>query len=234
MQAPEPSIEALSPAQKTMRAKIEKRVYEVVQTMDPSGDNTKYWKGFFSKLDDKGFAEFMNLLKEKKAQMFITMPNMKKTLRIGDLLKAAEKVGLKTSQRLWMPDRTSGKKFLTNQKYLILTLPIRRAQQEWDKKLSVPSRDRKVDALTGQVIAEDKGCSLSAPEIQSLNVRGLHNVMSELVRVRGGDVHAYGDFNRQLQENGSAQLSTLDPSTRARSATIAKVLLQSMMLDNNL
>ena len=166
--------------------------------------------------------------------MFITMPNMKKTLKIVDLLKAAEKVGLKTSQRLWMPDRTSGKKFLTNQKYLILTLPIRRAQQEWDKKLSVPSRDRKVDALTGQVIAEDKGWSFSDPEIQSLNVRGLHNVMSELVRVRGGDVHAYGDFNRQLQENGSAQLSTLDPSTRARSATIAKVLLQSMMLDNNL
>jgi hypothetical protein len=56
----------------------------------------------------------------------------------------------------------------------------------------------------------------------------------ELVRVRGGDVTAYGDFKRQQQETGEVSLSSLNPNTRARSADVAKVLMYGMMLDSNL
>ena len=233
-QSPTASQEALSPMQK-VRARIQRMVAEAMDKLDPSGDNTRRWNGFFGKLDDKGFTRFMQYLKDKKVAVNIIMPNIKKPLKIKDLLDAAKVVGLKTSHRLWMPDRTRpGKKYLTNEKYLVLTLPIRRAQQEWDKKLSVPSRDKRIDALTGQVASDDRACAISAPEIQSLNVRGLHNVLSELVRVRGGDVAAYGDMNRQLQENGEARLSALDPRTRARAGVIAHILLEGMMIENNM
>lgn len=232
--SPEIAQEALNPVQKK-RAKIQQMVLDAMTKLDPSGDNTRRWQGFFSKLDDKHFDTFMKNLANKKVAMNIIMPNLKKPLKIKDLLEAAKTVNLTLSHRLWMPDRTRpGKKYLTNEKYLVLTLPVRRAQQEWDKKLSVPSRDRKIDALTGQVSGEDDACSISAPEIQSLNVRGLHNVLSEIVRVRGGDVAAYGDMNRQLQENGEARLDSLDPRTRARAGTIAHILLEGMMIENNL
>lgn len=232
--SPEIAQEALNPVQKK-RAKIQQMVLDAMTKLDPSGDNTRRWQGFFSKLDDKHFDTFMKNLTNKKVAMNIIMPNLKKPLKIKDLLEAAKTVNLTLSHRLWMPDRTRpGKKYLTNEKYLVLTLPVRRAQQEWDKKLSVPSRDRKIDALTGQVSGEDDACSISAPEIQSLNVRGLHNVLSEIVRVRGGDVAAYGDMNRQLQENGEARLDSLDPRTRARAGTIAHILLEGMMIENNL
>lgn len=233
-QSPEAAQEALNPVQRK-RVKIQQMVLEAMSKLDPSGDNTKRWQGFFNKLDDKNFDKFMKNLKDKKVAMNIIMPNLKKPLKIKYLLDAAETVGLKLSHRLWMPDRTRpGKKYLTNEKYLVLTLPIRRAQQEWDKKLSVPSRDRKIDALTGQVVSDDSACAISAPEIQSLNVRGLHNVLNEIVRVRGGDVAAYGDMNRQLQENGEARLESLDPRTRARAGTIAHILLEGMMIENNM
>ena len=81
---------------------------------------------------------------------------------------------------------------------------------------------------------DDRACHLSTPEIQSLSTRGLDATLTELVKVRGGDVVAYGDFKRQLEESGEARLESLDPRTRARSGILAKVLLQSMMLDNNL
>ena len=106
-------------------------------------------------------------------------------------------------------------------------------QQEWDKKLSVPARDKTVDALSGQVVGEDKACSISAPEIQSLGVRGLKNTMLEVVKVRGGDVTAYGDFKRQMQENGRVTLQSLDPRTRVRSADMVKVLFRGMHIDCN-
>ena len=154
---------------------------------------------------------------------------------LGLLLDAAKAVDYKTSHRLWMPDRTRpGKKYLTNESYLVFTLPIRRAQQEVDKKLSVSERDNKIDALTGQVVSTDKASSISAIEIQNLHVRGLDQTLAELVRVRGGDINAYGDFSRQLEENGEAKLSSLDPRTRARAATISKVLLEGMMIENNI
>ena len=230
MAAPTPS-----PAQlKERRKRIETMVAKTMSILDPAGDNTKRWKKFFESLDDKAFCEFIEHLRNRESAMNIIMPNMVKTLKIPDILMAAKEVGLKTSHRLWLIDKTTGRKYLTNEKYLVLNIPIRRAQQEWDKKLSVPSRDKKVDALTGQVVSEDKACAISAPEIQSLSVRGLEKTLQELVKVRGGDVTAYGDFTRQLMENGEAKLESLDPRTRARSATIAKVLLEGMMISNNL
>lgn len=225
----------MTPEQQKAAIAIKDRILKTVKLLDPAGDNEARWKGFFDSLDDKGFERFMNLLKRGEVALNIIMPNMQKVIKITDTLKAAAYVGLKTSHRLWMPDLTRpGKKYLTPEKYLVLELPIRRAQQAVDKKMSVPSRDRHTDALTGQVISDDKSCSISAPEIQALHVRGLHNTLTELVRVRGGDVNAYGDYNRQLQENGSASLATIDNSTRARSAVMTRILLQSMGIDNNM
>ena len=226
---------------KERREKITKLVASVMAKLDPpakgqeQGDNEKFWTDLLTGFTDEQFGQFIRMIKNKKASLYITMPNMTKSLKINNLVAAADSLGLPLSHRLWLPDKTRpGKKYLTNEKYLVLELPIRRAQQEWDKKLSVPSRAKKVDALTGQVVGDDRACAISSPEIQALNVRGLPNTMMEIVKVRGGDVHAYSDFNRQLMENGQASLSKLDPRSRARSATIAHVLLESMLIANNL
>ena len=217
-----------------VRAKIEARICKVLDIMDPSGDNSKRMKAMFAGMNNAGFAKFMEYVKNGEYQLNLVMPNVSKPVKIENFLAAAKEVGLNLQQRIWMTDEVTGKKYLTNEPYLILTLPIRRTQQEWDKKLSVPSRDKKVDHLTGQVTGEDDAAALSAPEIQALGTRGLDKVLMELVRVRGGDVTAYGDFKRQQQETGQASIDTLNPNTRARSADIARVLMYGMMLDSNL
>lgn len=217
-----------------LRAKIEARICQVLDIMDPSGDNSKRMKEMFSKMSLSGFDKFMRFVRDGQYQINLVMPNVSKPVKIENFLAAAKEVGLNLQQRLWMTDEITGKKYLTNESYLILNLPIRRTQQEWDKKLSVPSRDKKVDHLTGQVVGEDDAAALSAPEIQALGTRGLDKVLMELVRVRGGDVTAYGDFKRQQQETGEVSLSSLNPNTRARSADVAKVLMYGMMLDSNL
>ena len=218
---------------KKKRQKITDYILKVMTAMDPSGDNTKRWKEFLGGMSDTKFAEFMELIRKKEYQLNLIAPNMKKILKISDLVNASKVVGRKLSHRLWLRDKVTGRKYLTNNEHLVLTLPIRRAQQEWDKKLSVPARDKTVDALSGQVVGEDKACSISAPEIQSLGVRGLKNTMLEVVKVRGGDVTAYGDFKRQMQENGRVTLQSLDPRTRVRSADMVKVLFRGMHIDCN-
>ena len=220
---------------KKRRTAIQNAIYAVVQKMDPAGDNTKRWKAILDGMSDKQFAEFMVHLKKGEVQLNIVMPNIKKVPKIQNLMEAAKMVGLELSHRLWLEDKTRpGKKFLTNEKYLVLEIPIRRAQQEWDKKLQVPSRDTHVDALTGQVILDDRACHLSLDEIHGLSSKRLDKTLDELVKIRGGDVIAYGEFKRQLEESGEASAASIDPRTRARSGVIAHVLLQSMMIDNNL
>lgn len=219
---------------KKVRAQIEARIYKVLDLLDPSGDNSKRMKQMFDKMNDAGFARFMETVKAGDYQLNLVMPNVTKPVKIQNLIKAAKEVNINLQQRLWMTDRVTGKKYLTNEAYLILQLPIRRTQQEWDKKISVPSRDRKIDHLTGQVMGDDDAVALSAPEIQSLGARGLEKSILELIKVRGGDTTAYGDFKRQQQETGQVSLGLLSPNTRVRSADIARVLLTGMMLDNNL
>ncbi len=227
-------METLTDKGKDKRKRITEYIVKVMNTLDPSGDNGKRYTTFLGKMSDNEFITFMDYLSKKKTAINIVMPNMKKTLRIPDIIKALHVVDLNVYHKLWLQDRTTGRKYLTNEKYLVLQLPIRRAQQEVDKKLSVPSRDQKIDALTGQVTGPDKACALSSPEIQSLNTRGLEATLNELVRVRGGDINAYGDFKRQLEETGGAELNTLDPRTRTRASVIAGVYLTAMLFDNNL
>lgn len=228
-----PATEAVKDSKKK-RAKIEEYIVGRMKTLDPSGDNAKRYQEMFKGMSDSAFSEYMENIRSGKEQINLIMPNMTKHMNIRDLLKAAKEVGVKLGHRLWLTDRVSGRKYLTNEEYLVLTLPVRRAQQEWDKKLSVPERDKTIDSMTGQVMRGDDACSLSAPEIQSLGARGLSATLTELIKVRGGDVSAYGDFKRQMQENGQSQLNVLDPRTRVRSAEIGKVWLRGMMLDSNL
>lgn len=229
----QPSLEGLTDP-KSKRQAIEAYVLKVMKQLDPAGDNEDRWKKFFASLSDKAFNEYMEHIRKSECQLNLVMPNMKKTLKMQDLINAAKTVNLKVAHRLWLTDRVTGRKYLTNEEHLVLMLYIRRAQQEWDKKISVPARDKSVDLLTGQVVGADRNCALAADEIRSLGSRGLTNTLIELARVRGGDVTAYGDFKRQMQENGSVRLESLDPSTRVRSADVAKILFRGMMLDCNL
>lgn len=229
----QPATEGLTDP-KNKRKLIESKVLKVMKILDPAGDNEKRWANFFKSLNDKQFNEYMEHVRKNECQLNLVMPNLKKTLKISDLVAAAKEVDLKLAHRLWLTDKVSGRRYLTNEEHLVLMLSIRRAQQEWDKKISVPSRDKSVDLLTGQVVGDDRNCALTADEIRSLGARGLENTLIELAKVRGGDVTAYGDFKRQMQENGTVKLSSLDPSTRVRSADVAKILFRGMMLDCNL
>ena len=228
------ATEVLSEKGKDKRKRIIAHIVKVMDTLDPSGDNGRRYQNLLGKMSDNDFIRFMTDLSKGAIAINIIMPNMKKSLKIHDLIRGLSVVDLNVYHKLWLTDVTTGRKYLTNEKYLVLQLPIRRAQQEVDKKLSVPSRDQRIDALTGQVSGPDRACALSAPEIQSLNTRGLEATLNELVRVRGGDINAYGDFKRQLEETGGAELNALDPRTRTRSSVIAKVLLTALLFDNNL
>ena len=232
------SVEAQQSSTPSKIAQKKKKILDYIcklcDTMEPSGLNSKRYRQIIGQMNDKEFDQFMNYMKEGKWQLHLVAPNMIVNLQNEDLLKACDLIGLDLFQRVWMYDRATGRKYLTDNKYMFVKLPIRRQQQFLDEKISVPDNDRTIDGLTGQVTGDSRSCSITNPEIQILAARGLDKTMQELVNIRGGNIHGYSEFRRMLEENGEADLDMIDPNSRTRASVVGGKLLQSMMLDTNL
>ena len=232
------SVEAQQSSTPSKIAQKKKKILDFIcklcDTMEPSGLNSKRYRQIIGNMNDKEFDQFMNYMKEGTWQLHLVAPNMIVNLQNEDLLKACDMIGLDLFQRVWMYDKATGRKYLTDNKYMFVKLPIRRQQQFLDEKISVPDNDRTIDGLTGQVTGDSRACSITNPEIQILAARGLDKTMQELVNIRGGNIHGYSEFRRMLEENGEADLDMIDPNSRTRASVVGGKLLQSMMLDTNL
>ena len=216
------------------KKKILKYVVESIAGIDPNGDNVKRYTDMFNKMSDKEFHQFMVNMRDGKWQFHLVIPNMTKKTPPANVIATAKKVGCELFHRLWLTDEGSGRKYLTRSKHVVLNLPVRRMQQYLDKKLSVSESDTSIDGLTGQVTGADRSSSITNPEIQALNSKGLNKTLSELVTVRGGDIGAYGEFKRSLEEQGDASLDALESNSISRTAKVTEILLAGMHIESNL
>ncbi len=216
------------------RKKIESYIIDIINTMDPSLENGNRYKNFFANLTDDDFHQFMLYLQENKTQIHLFAPNMKLNLKMENLLKAADKVKLDMFEQIWMYDEATGKKFLTPHKYMVINIFVRRVKQYLEHKISIPENDKTIDGLTGQVTSESRSSAISQVEMQALYARNFDSTILELIKVRGGDIHAYSNFKRQIEESGTANLDQLETGTVAKSAVVASVFLKGMLLDNNI
>lgn len=227
--------EALSDAaiSKKKREIIDK-ICKICDIIDPSKLNSKRYHRLLDDMTPKEFNQWMTYVKDGKWVLHIVAPNMVVNLKNENLLKAADAVGVKLFHRIWMTDSSTGRKFLTDNEYLVLPLPIRRQQQFLDEKMSVPDDDKHIDGMTGQVTGDSKATQITTPEINILAFKGLDNTLDEMVSVRGGNMVAYGEFKKQAEDTGIVHLNTLDPTTHSRTAVVAQVLLHAMHIENNI
>ncbi len=216
---------------KTKRTKVEKYILDKISKIDTSGTNTTRYQDFFAKLSDGEFHEYMLAIKRGEQQVYIYAPNMANSLALDNLVKLTDEFGVEVFERIWFKDHSTGVQYLTPEKYMVITLPVRRAKQLLAKKRSFPESDKTIDYLSGQVSRPDKAAALSQIETQFLISKNLPNTTKELVKYRGGDIHAYSELKHSLMEEGAAVLS---PTTSiARSAVVLQVWFKAIHLDVN-
>lgn len=215
-----------------LRKKVEDHIINNIKDIDPTGKNTKRYKDFFQSLSDKEFDEWMKNIRDKKEVLTYYNAPLDKSVKVEQLLAVAKRLNIELYTRLKLWDTVTQSYYLTPHKYIVLRLPVRRMSQFVDHKLSVPEGDSKIDLLTGQVIKPDKGSSLSQVEVQALYARGLENTILELIKYRGGDVVAFGDYKRELEETGKTSIGK-DTGSVVRSAVILQVLLSGLHISSN-
>ena len=215
------------------KKKIIGLICKVIDTIDPSKANGDRYRKLLTPMSKSEFTKYIKYIQDGKVQIYVITPNLELILNTRDLLKAAKLINTPLFSRLYVKDNETGKTFLTNEKYPVLQLPIRRMEQFLDNKLKVPNDDKSIDGLTGQVSGADAKSSISAQETRVIHARGLDKCLVELLKIRGGDVSTYGEFRRQLEETGSCDTDNISSVTRVKSGHSMNALLIGMHIDND-
>lgn len=220
------------------RSKAENTLISYLTKMLGSSDNEniKLYKELFKSMSDKDFDEFMRKLKNKEITLSIIVPTGEKYgISVENNIKVAKELGYDFFQRLKVGPTKDLPGYTSPEKYLVVSLPVRRVSQTITKKLSVPQHNKSISAITGQVTNDSRNTTLTFPEINVLSGYGCFNILKELLKVRGGDLGNMTALERSLQQTGGAKLENIDiySSGTLSNSVLSKYLL-SMMIRNTI
>lgn len=216
------------------RQKFEDYMCKVFTSQDPTGFATSKLKEFFGGMSDQTFRRYIEELRAGRQKVpFYTIP-FKNPTQIEDSFKTAELLGLKTHERIEVWDPIGKRYALTAEEYPVFHVPVRRLKQHREDSLSVPESDRKISPLTNQVVKPDKGSTISYPQMSILVAQHQVPVLDEFMTVRSGDIGAYAQFTRALEETGEASVSEVTDFTGVKSAQVLRSILRAMHIDSNI
>lgn len=219
------------------RKTAEDVILKWVSKIDPSGINTAmYEKQIFPSMNDKQFDDWMNAIREGRDFVAITIPNFSKVkVTTKNNIALSKEMGVDFYQRIWVVDKETGKRYLSNIEYPVFYLPVRRQIQMVTSKISIASDNKHIDDLTDQPVGDSKAGSFSYPETLNIVGRGLNQVGVEFLKVRGGDLETYRVYQQSLIDTGQVSYNQLAPiRSRAKSTLTLSKFLKAMHIANNL
>lgn len=219
------------------REKAEKEAIYFISKFLPGSANDQIYIDMFKGMSDKEFEEWIKQLEDGSEIMALFAPNLQDvTLTMDRNYKIADELEYDLFQQVILTDQQTGQTYLTANKHLVGIVPFRRQVQMLVKKASIPSSNHVVDQRTGQPTGDSKGARLSAPELQVNASKGLHDMIREMIKCRGGDEQAYLAMNRSIIETGDVSINSIamEFDSSAKSNKTLSVYLKAQHLNNNL
>ena len=192
---------------KEARKKVEKKIYETFNILDPTGQNTEFYKHKFAKMSDTEFYTFFKQDFPLKFQTKIFEIDPK----AGDIIKALD--------HLKVP--------VKSQEVLVVYLPLKRMKQMVQKKTGYSTEISKRDFRTGLLIDTDKNGNSTDREFESLVVFGMDNTLRELSTYRADSMSAKNKFYNQINTIGMVSQKDVEVEN---SDSIARNLISAYLL----
>lgn len=228
---------SLEAGAKGKRKATEDLILKYIDRIVTGKTNTELYKELFKSMSDKEFDQFMQDLRDGKRTLSIIVPNGDKRYQvdINNNIKLAKELGYDFFQRLVVGETDGLPAYTTTNKYMILKLPVRRAAQLLQKKISIPENARTINVLTGQVTGKSKGSKLTNPELQLLISLGLDKSIQELLKIRGGDQGSQRAMDNYLVNQGAATQAQINQyESGVVSKKTLKAYFTAMHIKNNL
>ena len=219
------------------RELAEKEAIYFISKFLPGSPNDQVYIELFERMSADDFEEWIKAIEEDRDIMALFAPNLQEqTLQMNTIYAIADELEYELFQHVILTDQQTGQTYRTANKHLVGIVPFRRQVQMLVKKASIPSSNHIVDQRTGQPTGESKGARLSAPELQVNASKGLHDMIREMIKCRGGDEAAYLAMNRSIVETGEASINSImtEFDTTVKSNKTLSVYLKAQHLNNNL
>lgn len=193
------------------RKEVEEMVYKVMDILDPTQQNSQFYKAKFAKMNDKQFIKFFSQDFPLKFQirLFEIEPTMK---QISDALDYIH-IPMIEQMNLPFEYRSKDGTPVKSDDALILYVPIRKVKQFLSKKNSMSTNISNRDMKSGLLQTVDKNGNTSDREMESLAVMGLDASMKELATYRADSMNAKDEFYSMINTTGMVRQSDVDVET---------------------
>jgi len=195
------------------RKKVVDYIVKVMNLLDPTGDNGKYYQEKFDKMTDAQFDKYIReFIQDEKSQFYLAIVEYERDLTIENIEKCAEFMKVPLLEYVALP-------YLTNDPDNVIVTPYpvpvgyiheKRMPQTLLKKSAGSTKIEKRSPLTGQVTSEDKNARNSDLETYSLVAVDAVNALTEFMGPRADNMEAKNTMYNDIAKNGYVSLKDLN------------------------
>lgn len=211
---------------------VQQWITNFVESILPGGGNKELYTAVFAEMTDKDFVQYMTVV-EERGYLDIIVPNMmaSKLSTERNIAIAKKQFGHEFFERVMIRDKE--KSYMSNVKYMILQLSVRRQSQHSIKGISTSEDNRQLDQLSGQPTGDSKAAKLSYPEVQLVNGMNMPTVLVELMKGRGGDTGMFNAMKSMASATGAITMAAIaDRATGVESTKTLHTFLTCAHLRN--
>lgn len=194
---------------KQQRKEVENKVYNFMDTIDPSKINSDYYRKLFHRLSDK---EFEELFKKEFPLRFHYRP-FENDIPFSNIIKANRGLGVETFEKINQPHvyvNANGIPVKTVEKCLVGYMPVQKMKQFITKKNSMSTNIDMRNMKNGMLMFEDKNGKESDKEIESLVISNLDVTAVEFSRPKADSLIAKRQMYNSIKSKGSVELNDLE------------------------
>lgn len=207
------------------RKEFMKDLTEMLDTLDPTGDNTKIYEEFFGNMTDDQFDKYMiEFFNNPKANIYLEIVEFERELTLENIEKYAKKIGVPLMETIAIP-------YLTGDPDNVVVSPepvpvgyihAKRLQQTVLKKNGGSINIDQRNPRTGQVIDHDKNARNSDAETYGMLAIGAVKALEEFMGPRADNMRAKNEMYKLIGQNGFVSIDELsnDPEDKVALNTL--------------
>lgn len=194
---------------------------EILNTLDPSGANSKLYHEKFDKMSDNQFDSYIKrFFEDDKQNFYLEIVEYERDLTMENINACADMMGVPLYERIALPYLTGDKEnvLVSKSEVPVGYIHEKRMPQTLMKKSAASIKIDKRNPKTGQVVGEDKNARNSDSEVYSLATLGAMKALSEFMGPRADDMKSKNEMYAEIAKNGYTSLEDLTDSPENKTA----------------
>lgn len=207
---------------KSLRRKIEKKVFDFFNILEPTGKNTDRYRRLFKSMTDKEFSKyFEDMMSDEDNNFYLEVVPYQDEPPMDNVKDALQFLGLKDEEYVFYRHEkdANGRAVRTTKPVPVLYLQVKKLRQVLSKKNAFGFDASQRSALIDQVTGDSKISRNSDAESYALLAVNADKILREISGARADNAVARNEMYRQIATQGFSRLDSL-PSDLTQKASL--------------